>query len=101
MHARTKHFDIQLYFIRNTIEEKKIAYEYLCLWNKWLQIFSQNHVKDPKHTSYNQKNLEYIRIEGACGVNICTKVNPNIVLDFLSIFFSFSIYYMLTFVQNF
>ena len=29
MHTRTKHFNIQLYFIRNTIEEKKITYDYL------------------------------------------------------------------------
>ena len=29
MHARMKYFDIQLYFIRNTIEEKKVTYDYL------------------------------------------------------------------------
>ena len=29
MHARTKHFDIRLYFIRNTIENNKINFEYL------------------------------------------------------------------------
>ena len=29
MHTRTKHFDIRLYFIRNTIENNKINFEYL------------------------------------------------------------------------
>ena len=29
MHARTKHFDIRLYFLRDTIENKKIILEYL------------------------------------------------------------------------
>ena len=29
MHARTKHFDIRLYFLRDTIENKKVTLEYL------------------------------------------------------------------------
>ena len=29
MHAHTKHFDIRLYFLRDTIENKKITIEYL------------------------------------------------------------------------
>ena len=29
MHARTKHFNIRLYFLRDTIENKKITLEYL------------------------------------------------------------------------
>jgi hypothetical protein len=29
LHARTKHFDIRLYFLRNAIEDKKLSIEYL------------------------------------------------------------------------
>ena len=29
MHAHTKHFDIRLYFLRDTIENKKVTLEYL------------------------------------------------------------------------
>ena len=29
MHARTKHLDIRLYFLRDTIENKKVTLEYL------------------------------------------------------------------------
>ena len=56
MHTRTKHFNIRLYFIRNTIDDKKIEFEYLQTDQMLADILTKG-LPSPKVNYFNQSIL--------------------------------------------
>ena len=56
MHTHTKHFNIRLYFIRNTIDDKKIEFEYLQTDQMLADILTKG-LPSPKVNYFNQSIL--------------------------------------------
>ena len=81
-HARMKHFNIRLYFIRDTIEDNKISIKYLPTEQMVADIFTRA-LPGPRMKILTQKNWHILGLRG-CVEAYMHKVNSIIFQSFLS-----------------